>query len=207
MFTFSSFFFIPLGIALGISIVELILLLVGASSFISLDTNSPFDGDIDFDLFGDFAAWSGIGTIPLTIFIGLFTLFFGTFGLASEIIATAILGVVLSPMVSIPLALIPTFFIVSAIAKVLRRLMPTEKDTLESISELVGYTAIIITGTARYHVAAEAKVDNKYGTHYVYVRSSSENQTITQGTEVILTEFNTEGGFFRALPQNITTKE
>ena len=207
-------FTIALGLMIGLLVLELVTLMMGAGASDLLDSALPeIDADIDlsgpageFDL-GDAASygpvtkllgWMHIGRVPMLILLGLFLFAFGMLGLIVQAAASTMLNALLPGwLASIP-AFLGAVIVVHHTGRHIARIMPKEESTAVSVDSFIGRIAQITIGTARRGAPAQARLRDKHGqTHYVMVEPDTEDAAFAQGDHGLLVK--RQNGLFLAI--------
>ncbi len=131
--------------------------------------------------------WLHVGKVP---FLVLLILFLGGFALAGYVVQASVQGVAgfLLPawLASIPAAL-AGLSTLRAVGGLIARVVPGDETTAVSEQSLVGRAGVVIAGSARTGLAAEAKVRDAHGRqHYVMVEPDIEGQTFEEGASIVL---------------------
>lgn len=177
----------PFGAALAImvciSILEGLGLLLAHSPSLALESLLPDMPDgIDGPL-----GWLHVGKVPLLI---LLILFLGGFTLAGYVIQGAAHGLS-GTLLPAWLASVPAFFAgvatVSALGGLLARFIPGDETSAVSEQTLIGRAGVILRGTAREGLAAEARVRDAHGhAHYLMVEPDLAEETFAEGSAIVL---------------------
>lgn len=177
----------------GLVIVEVMFALVGFSTSEAAhalgigkpDIDKPDFGkaDIDKGAFNVFT-WLNAGHVPFVIFLVAFLSVFSITGYTLQ----WIIGQAFTPLngyLAVPLALIPTIFLVRNLTRVIALAVPREYTTavyLESLEGAVGPVTIM----TRPLTPGQARVKDQFGTtHYVRIIPEGD-EAIEQGTDVVL---------------------
>ena len=171
-----------LAVMVGISLLEVLGLLLAHSPALLLESLLPHMPDVDGPL-----GWLHVGKVPLLILLILFLAGFTLCGYVIQGAAHGLSGVLLPAW----LASIPAFFAgvlsVSALGGLLARIIPGDESSAVSEQTLIGRAGIILRGTARQGLAAEAKVRDAHGhAHYVMVEPDLAEETFAEGSAIVL---------------------
>jgi hypothetical protein len=197
----TTIFSTSLGILLGIGMIEVLALAVGTtglSDFIDLDLNldgTHTQGELEISRYLE---WMRIGKVPALM---LLVLFLGAFGLSGLLIQSALLGIsghmIPQALVAAP-AMVLSFPLVRSSARILAKILPRDETSAVSVDSLTGRVALLFRGNATIGLAAEGKVRDIHGkTHYLLIKPEHEEETLPQGSQVLLTR--RDGEFFRAI--------
>ncbi len=206
-----------------IAVLEIGGMLIGLSPSGALDSLLPeIDLDADLDLEADFAGgpfdadapsvpdapgagplsqilgWLCVGRVPILVLLVAFLTSFGIAGFVLQGIVKGAAGFA----VPAALAVVPALFIAVPATRFaglgLSKVMPKEQTEAVSSKSFVGKLAVIIRGTAKRGLAAEAKLTDGFGqTHYVLVEPDNEDESFDQGAEVLIVR--RAAGVFRVI--------
>ena len=157
-------------------------------------------------------AWLHVGKVPILILLILFLAGFTATGYAIQGTLHAWSGTTLPVWLAASGACLTGFVTVAWAGGWLATIIPQDETSAVCDQSLVGRTAVIILGTARYGFAAQAKVRDAYGrAHYVMVEPHSPEDLFNEGTEVLL--LSKQGVNYRCIcpalsqvSQNISTR-
>ena len=185
-------FTVAIAIMLGLLVLELLTMLIGASLSGIIDNILPdFDANLDVDAASPSVGakvlnWFCLDKVPALIVFIIFLAGFGLMGLIAQTILIKFFGIVLHTWIITPLVFIASIPISQKIVLLFRFLVPTEETSAVSTDSFIGKVATISQGVARLDLPAEAKLKDEHGqTHYVRVEPDKEEK-LTKGTQVIL---------------------
>jgi hypothetical protein len=192
----NMFFSVSLAVMLLIAILEGIATFFGAGASSGLDSiihdlDLHIDHDIpihDFDSsVSHFLGWLRIGQVPVLMLLVIALTSFGLIGLTVQAVMKKTVGLYMPGwLAAIPVS-IATIFMVRLFGGILHAVMPKDETTAVSAESLVGRIAVITIGTARHGCPAEAKAQDVHGkTHYFMVEPDSDEETFSEGDEVLL---------------------
>ena len=172
-----------LAVMVGLSIVEGAGLLLAYSPSHMLDSLLPDMPDSADGALG----WLHIGTVPLLVLLILFLSGFAIAGYVLQASVQSISGSLLPAW----LASIPAFLAgvstVKGVGSVLAKVIPKAESSAVSEQTLIGRSGVVIQGTARDGMAAQAKVRDSYGrSHYVMVEPDLIEETFDEGSDILL---------------------
>ncbi len=172
-----------LAIMVGLAVVEGAGLLFAVSPSHWLDNlipdlHSAADGPL---------GWLHLGKVPILVLLILLLAGFSVSGYAILALVQAVSGILLPAW----LAAIPAFFAgvstVNAVGGFLSRNLPGDHSSAVSAQSLIGRAGVVLRGTAKRGVAAEAKVRDVHGhTHYVMVVPDLPEQSFDEGADILL---------------------
>ncbi|MEJ6401849.1 YqiJ family protein [Yoonia sp. 2307UL14-13] len=204
-------FSIALCVVFGLFLLEIIALILGGSVLaagsdapdVDIDLDADFDMDIDADFDVDaemdvemntpdtdiapsgLLGWLGLKDVPFLIWFVSFLTIFGLSGLVILQMGTAITGLTLPLIMTIPAATVISAYCTRFIATVVAAIMPKTESTAMRTRFLGGHYGTITQGTARRGSPAEAKIKDRHGnTHYLRVEPLEDDAEIRQGAEV-----------------------
>jgi hypothetical protein len=166
--------------------LEFITLLVGLTLFSFLDdVFLSSHGDIDGETsIGSFFAYVNPKEVPLSM---LLVSFFFIFSFMGALLQT-IFGL-LPLFVSLPLAVVLTFFLLRYMTTIIGNLLPKESSEVVSTDSFIGKKAFILDPKAKRNLPARAKVQDVYGeTHYISVEPLSVEDIFYEGDTVLIIE-------------------
>ncbi len=172
-----------LAVMVGLSIIEGAGLLLAYSPSHMLDSLLPDMPDSADGALG----WLHIGTVPLLVLLIVFLSGFAIAGYVLQASVQSISGALLPAW----LASIPAFLAgvstVKGVGSVLAKIMPKDESSAVSEQTLIGRSGVVIQGTARDGMAAQAKVRDSYGrSHYVMVEPDLSEETFDEGSDILL---------------------
>jgi hypothetical protein len=173
-------FAIAMSLMLIIGIFEGVGVILGMGLSDVLDSFIP-DFEIDTDLevgevgsqnaLSRLLGWLRVGKVPVLMLLVILLFFFGVIGYSINFLADGLFGFLLPAIVAAPVAFVLSLPCTRAGAGVLQWAMPKDESNAVSTDTFIGRVAHITLGTAREEMAAEAKVQDQYGTpHYIRVR-------------------------------------
>ena len=184
---------------MGLVIVEILFALIGFSmseaahamgigkpdlSKPELDKPDVGKADVDKGSFNVFT-WLNAGNVPFVIFLVTFLCLFSIFGYVIQWIVFQILSNPLHPFLAVPLAAIPTIWVVRMATRYLAVLVPREETTAVYLDSLEGCVGPVTIKTCPLR-AGQARVKDSHGTtHYVRILPEGDEE-IEQGTDVVL---------------------
>lgn len=175
-----------------------LMLLIGAVEAVGLGAGS-FGAELPVDADGgDLLGWLGVGRVPLLVVLIAFLAIFGLVGIAGQQVTTALTGSALSPWIAAPAAALAALPLTSLAGRGLARVLPRDETSAVELDELLGRSAVIVTGEARYGHPARARAEDRFGqAHYIMVEPDRPGPTFREGEAVLLAR--QEGHLFRAI--------
>lgn len=212
----SAPFTVALLVMLGIAVTELLALLTGFSLGDAIDefvvshaelepmgnastTGMEATGAEVQGVLGRLLAWLHVGKVPVLMLLVVLLTVFGLAGLTVQGVLRGTLGFALPAAVAAPLVFIGSLPVLRVCARVLARLMPRDESSAVDPVEFVGRTALVVAGTARVGLPAQARLVDRHGTdHYVLVEPDEPDRAFSQGETVLLVR-QTGGGRFAVI--------
>lgn len=185
--------------AAAIFFIEIVLFFIGLPSTLEFDLDMSYDPNPSF--FDTIFESIGLGIIPTSLFLSMFSL---TFSVVGSLFYLMMPGTIFATLpLSIPFSFAAAILVVSLITKTLKKLMHVVPTSITNIKELSGQTAIIAFGEASSTLATEANVKDQYGkTHVVLVRTHADNMYFSKNEHVKLLDYLPEEGYFLATKLN-----
>lgn len=199
-------FSIALAVTMGLFMIEIISLLLGATVLglggetpdIDVDTDFDLSADIDLDLDADLVGeldaspsgiltWIGARDVPFLIWLVSFLTMFGLFGLIIQSIAISVIGTPLFTLIAVIIAIVPAIGITRIIANWVALIMPKTETSAMRTRFLGGHQGTITQGTATRGSPAEVKIKDRHGNiHYLRVEPLDDAGIFPQGSDVTL---------------------
>lgn len=140
----------------------------------------------------------GLRKLPFSVSLALFLACFASVGTAAQILLHAMLGYMLPVWLIGPIALICAAFLTRKLVRFILYLVPRDESSAISERSLGKRIGIVTVGTASAGNPAQIRVTDGYGnTHYTMVEPLSPEDTIPEGSEVLVMRIR--GGGFRIL--------
>lgn len=177
-----------------------------------LDHDADADGDLDHDadadghgFFGSFTTLTdflGVGRVPLTLLLLIFSASFGLVGWLLNMAWLEVAGLPASPLLLIvwPVAFALSLLLTSRLGRGIARLLPPLTTTATSKEELVGRVARVISpqvddsyGQVRLRDAAGTLIT-------VFAVTLRDTSPIARDTEVVLLEFDSQRRRYTVAP-------
>lgn len=158
------------------------------------DPADAADGEADFELL----AWLGFGRLPLLALLVVFLALFGILGLVGQQLSHDLIGMLVTPWLAVPAAVIAALPLTGLAARGLARILPRDHTTAIDLDWLAGRPARIVTGRAATGSPARARVEDAHGqAHFVMVEPDTPGQVFEEGETVLLVR--REAQLFRAI--------
>lgn len=164
---------------------------------------ADLDGaDVDIDApdgassAGGIAAWLGFGKMPAAIWLATVLMAFGLSGVTAQMLATSVLGGPLpASLLALPAAIFGLWF-ARQFGALFARLVPKTETQALSERHLGRRTGTVSQGTAARNRPAEVRVTDRYGnTHYLRAEPLRDDQSIPQGSEVLVLRHRHTGSY------------
>lgn len=177
---------LPFAIAFALMLAMLVIQMLGFLDF-DLDLDSDADGGIGAGPVDGLLTLLGLGRIPLTVWLVLFLLVFGSAGLGIQALAHELTGGPLDVWLAALLAGGGTLPVTAALARPVGKIIPQDETTAVSTDTLVGRRAVITDGVARSGSPARARVTDRHGhPHHVMVEPHEAGSQFYAGDEILL---------------------
>jgi len=196
-------FSVSITLMLLIGILELISAGVASGILDSLipdfDADIEVDSDIQIPALSTLLGWLKGGSIPVLIYLIIFLLVFSLSGFIMQSFIYKAIGHFLPSWIAIWPALFITVFVARGICSVAAKIVIKDETTAVDPSSFIGKVAIIVNGTAKKGLPAEAKLKDKYNNrHYIRVEPDSEDEVYSKGTRVLVVE-RVKGSLFKVI--------
>lgn len=166
------------------------------------DADADGDGDGPFHSFTTLTDFLGVGRVPLTLLLLLFSASFGLIGWLLNMAWLDLAALPASPLLLIvwPVALVLSVLLTSRLGRGVARLLPPLTTTATSKEQLVGRVARVISpqvddsyGQVRLRDAAGTLIT-------VFAVTIRDTSPITRDTEVVLLEFDPQRRRYTVAP-------
>lgn len=182
-------FAIALGVMLGLVLIEIVTLLLGATLGDGFDVDTDIDGPFD---------WLHFGSIPLLMLLILLSTGFGLTGYAAQYGAVQLTGSFMHVGIAAGVSTVGMALFTRFSGNLLKRWLLKEDTAALSNEALLGNLATITLGETRKGVPTQAKFKDQFGTtHHVMVEPLMDRSTYRHGDEVVLVEW--AGHFYRVV--------
>ncbi|WP_398305531.1 YqiJ family protein [Zoogloea sp.] len=191
---------LPFGIAfaliIGIGLLEGIGMLISLSPSNLLDDLIPdFDGDGGLDRV---LGWLHLGKVPALVLLLLFLLGYTLFGYGLQMVARGLFGSYLPAWIAGVLAVPSGLATVRGLGALVAHIIPRDETSSVSEQTLIGRVGVIVGGTARRGLAAQARVRDSHGrSHYLMVEPDLDDDVLEDGTQVLIV--SKAGAFHRCI--------
>jgi hypothetical protein len=136
---------------------------------------------------GRVLAWLYIGRVPVLMVLIVFLTVFSIFGLMAQSILRESVGFALPGVIAAPAVFFLSLPLVRWCTGGLARVLPKDETSAISTRTFIGRTAIVVGGTARHGLPAQARLTDQFGTiHYVLVEPEENNEILENGSLVLL---------------------
>ncbi len=200
MSLFSSPPYLPFGIGMvliiGIALLEGLGMLIAMSPSNLLDDLLPeITGDSGLDrVFG----WLHVGRVPALVLLVLFLGGYTLFGYGLQGVIHGLFGAHLPAWLAGLLAVPAGLTTVRGLGSLIAHIIPVDETSAVSEQSLVGRVGVIVAGTARHGLAAQAKVRDSHGrSHYLMVEPDIDHDSFDEGVQVLIVR--KAGAFYRCI--------
>lgn len=191
---------LPFGIAfaliIGIGLLEGVGMLISLSPSNLLDDLIPdIDGDGGLDRV---LGWLHLGKVPALVLLLLFLLGYTLFGYGLQMVARGLFGGYLPAWLAGVLAVPSGLATVRGLGSLIAHIIPRDETSSVSEQTLIGRVGVIIGGTARRGLAAQARVRDSLGrSHYLMVEPDLDDEVLEENTQVLIV--SKAGAFYRCI--------
>lgn len=194
---------LPFLIAFGAMLAVLVLQFLGLGEFdLDADLDADTDGVADagsVGVGGALVTLLGLGRVPLLVWLMVFLLLFGVFGLTLQAFAIDLVGGPLHGLIAGAIAAAGAVPVTAAVVRPLGRLLPGDETSAVRLDSLVGRRGTIATGRAAAGYPARARVRDRHGhAHFVMVEPHEAGSEMLEGDELLIVR--REGQTFFAVP-------
>lgn len=218
-------FLVALGLLFGLLGLEILLSVIGLTLLtgdgdvdVSIDADAPDLGDFNLSLDGvdtadlelaefepdlptapeatGMIAVLGLGNMPAMIWIAAVLLGFGVTGLFVQSFVGTLFGFALPVLVvAIPAAAAGLWF-ARRFGGLFARLLPKTESSAQTAAQLGRQRGVVSQGTAQTGKPAEVRVTDRHGNiHHLRAEPLRADETIAQGTEVLVLRRRGDGRF------------
>lgn len=136
---------------------------------------------------GRVLAWLYIGRVPVLMVLIVFLAVFSIFGLMGQSILRESVGFALPGIIAAPVVFFLSLPLVRWCTGGLAKVLPKDETSAISTRTFIGRTAIVVGGTARSGLPAQARLTDQFGTtHYVLVEPEEDEDVLESGSLVLL---------------------
>ena len=198
LFTASQNLPFGIGFALivGIALLEGLGMLLSMSPSNLLDDLLPeVDGDSGLDRV---LGWLHVGQVPALVLLLLFLGGYTVFGYSMQLVANGLFGGYLPAWLAGLLAVPAGMATVRGLGSLIAHIVPRDETRAVSEQSLVGRVGVIVGGSARRGLAAQARVRDSHGrSHYLMVEPDIDTDIFGEGTQVLIVR--KAGAFYRCI--------
>lgn len=191
---------LPFGI--GLALIVAIALFEGLGMLVSISPSNVIDNFLP-DIHGDTGldrvlGWLYVGKLPALVLLLLFLCGYTMFGFSLQLLARGLFGGYLPASVAGVLAIPAGMATVRGLGSLIAHVVPRDETSAVSEQSLVGRVGVIVTGTARRGMAAQARVKDVHGhAHYLMVEPDIDEEIFSEGVQVLIVSKG--GAFYRCI--------
>ncbi len=180
---------LPFGI--GFALIVGIAVVEGAGMLISLSPSNLIDDwlpEVDGDTGLDrVLGWLHLGKVPALVLLLLFLTGYTVFGYSLQVVMNGLFGGYL-PAAAAGLAAVPAgLATVRGLGALIAHIIPHDETSAVSEQSLVGRVGVVVTGSARRGLAAQARVKDVHGrSHYLMVEPDVDDEVFQEGAQVLI---------------------
>ncbi|MBS0372768.1 MAG: YqiJ family protein [Proteobacteria bacterium] len=191
---------LPFGV--GFALIVGIALLEGLGMLLSIspsdwltDLLPDIDGDTGLDRV---LGWLHIGQVPALVLLLLFLAGYALFGYSLQMLAHGLLGGYVPALPAALLAVPAGLATVRALGTLIAHIVPRDETSAVSEQSLLGRTGVVVGGSARKGLAAQARVRDAHGrSHYLMVEPDLDGDVFAEGAQVLIV--GKTGAFYRCI--------
>ncbi|MDT3381039.1 OB-fold-containig protein [Labrys portucalensis] len=197
-------FWVALLTVVGLGVVELVSMLLGASVSALLDDGLGFHasgdhapGDHDSGLLGAWASWLNDGGVPLLVLIVILLSAFAVFGFAIQAVASSLAGP-LPAVISVPGALAAAIPATRWLGRGVGKIIPREETSVLSQDEFIGLTGTVTIGPLDQGNPGSVRVKDRYDNFHALRAKAAPGHVIETGALALIVDG--ADGLFQAIP-------
>ncbi|MBP0577903.1 DUF1449 family protein [Labrys sp. LIt4] len=197
-------FWVALLTVIGIGVVELVSMLLGASVSALLDDSFGFhdlghhaSGDHESSLLGAWSSWLNAGGVPLLVLIVILLSAFAAFGFAIQSVALGLAGP-LPALISVPGALAAAVPTTRWISRGIARIIPRDETSVLSQDEFIGLVGTVTIGPLDQGNPGSVRVKDRYDNFHALRAKAAPGHVIETGALVLIVDG--ADGLFQAIP-------
>ncbi|QEN89726.1 DUF1449 family protein [Labrys sp. KNU-23] len=207
-------FWVALLTVIGIGVVELVSVLLGASVSALLDDSFGFQGfehqgfehqglghhapgDHDGSLLGAWSSWLNAGGVPILVLIVILLSAFAAFGFAIQAVASDLVGP-LPALIAVPGALAAAIPTTRWIGRGVARIIPRDETSVLSQDEFVGLIGTVTIGPLDQGNPGSVRVKDRYDNFHALRAKAAPGHVIETGALVLIVDG--VDGLFQAIP-------
>jgi Protein of unknown function (DUF1449) len=191
---------LPFGV--GFALIVGIALLEGVGMLVSLSPSNLLDHLVpDIDGEGGLdrvLGWLHLGKVPALVLLLLFLAGYTLFGYSLQMVAHGLFGGYLPAWIAGLLAVPSGLATVRGLGSLIAHIIPRDETSSVSEQTLMGRVGVIVAGSAKRGLAAQAKVKDSLGrSHYLMVEPDLEDDVLDEGMQVLIVRKS--GAFYRCI--------
>lgn len=192
-------FWIALLTVVGLGLVELVSVLLGASAAGLLDDglSDHGSGHHEAGLLGGWMSWLNDGGVPLLVLAVILLSAFAALGFAIQAFAASLAGP-LPVLLSVPLALAGAVPATRWLSRGIARIIPRDETSALGQDEFIGLTGTVTIGPLDQGKPGTVRVKDRYDNIHVLRATAAPGHFIETGALVLIVDG--EGGLFQAIP-------
>ncbi|MDZ5449514.1 OB-fold-containig protein [Labrys sedimenti] len=197
-------FWVALLTVVGLGVVELVSMLLGASVSALLDDGLGFHGpgdhafgDHDTSLLGAWASWLNAGGVPVLVLIVILLSAFAVFGFAIQAVASSLAGP-LPAVISVPGALAAAIPATRWLGRGVGRIIPRDETNVLSQDEFIGLIGTVTIGPLDQGNPGSVRVKDRYDNFHALRAKAAPGHVIETGALVLIVDG--VDGLFQAIP-------
>lgn len=192
-------FWLALLVVVGLGIVEIISLLIGASASGLLDQGLGHHPSADGDggVLGAWMSWLNSGGVPLLVLAVIFLSLFAICGMLIQSVATGLVGP-LPATVAALVAVLPAIPLTRWSSQLVARIIPREETAAISQADFIGMLGEVTLGPLDQGKPGSVRVKDRFGNFHALRTRAAPGHTIPTGMKVLIVDG--QNGEFEAIP-------
>ena len=181
-------FAVALMVLLGLIVIEVISLLLGASIAGGLEELGGLKGLEHFSLLETSLGWLNVGRVPLLALLMVVLGLFSSFGIIIQMVAISFY----TPLPSWVAAIISLFFalpVARLSSRVLAKIIPQDETYATTADHFIGRTGVVSLGPVKTGFVARIKIQDEWKNwHFPRACPSEPDEEIPEGETVLVVD-------------------
>jgi Protein of unknown function (DUF1449) len=195
-------FWVALLIVIGLGVVELVSMLLGASVSALLDSGfgvhvgHHVPGEHD-SLLGGWTSWLNAGGVPILVLIVILLSAFAVFGFAIQAVASSLVGP-LPALIAGPAAAVAALPATRWVGRGVARIIPRDETSVLSQDDFIGLIGTVTIGPLDQGNPGSVRVKDRYDNIHALRAMAAPGHVIATGALVLIVDG--ADGLFQAIP-------
>ncbi|MBN9459503.1 MAG: DUF1449 family protein [Bosea sp.] len=192
-------FWLALMIVVGLGLVELVSVLLGASASGILDDGLGHHGPDGHEagLLGGWMSWLNAGGVPILVLAVILLSAFAVFGFAVQSLATRLAGP-LPITAAVPAALVAAVPVTRWLSRGIARIIPRDETAAISQVDFIGLVGTVSIGPLDQGNPGSVRVKDRHDNIHVLRATAAPGHVIETGRLVVIVDGS--DGLFQAIP-------